>query len=327
MTNENTTTNTEIKISIEDAFDLLKKNVDMILSTSPLIVREYTGYLAASTGKMIRAQSLLTCALDKENLVHPDGVAFGTAIEILHLATLVHDDVIDNADLRRGKPSLQKKHGKRTAVICGDYLLCVALKTASSVSDKKDYQDRTLPDYMSRVCLGELGQHLNNGNFNLTVYRYLKIISGKTAALFEAAFHSGAIIMDKDVPHEVLREYSKLGRYLGMIFQLTDDCMDFESTENVALKPVQSDFEQNVITLPLIHAFSKRWELKESAIKGTLTRKDINRVVESTGGILYTRLMAKKYYDKSMNIIKNLDASPEKKALLQELLEKAYRVF
>jgi heptaprenyl diphosphate synthase len=297
------------------------------LSTSPLIVREYTGYLAASTGKMIRAQALLTCALDKDNLVHPDGVAFGTAIEILHLATLVHDDVIDNADLRRGKPSLQKKHGKRTAVICGDYLLCVALKTAAAVSDKNDYKDRTLPDYMSKVCLGELGQHINNGNFNLTVYRYLKIISGKTAALFEAAFHSGAIIMDKEVSHDVLREYSKLGRYLGMIFQLTDDCMDFESTENVALKPVQSDFEQNVITLPLIHAFSKRGELKESAIKGTLTRKDINKVVESTGGILYTRLMAKKYYDKSMNIIKALDASDEKKALLQELLEKAYRVF
>jgi heptaprenyl diphosphate synthase len=243
------------------------------------------------------------------------------------LATLVHDDVIDNADLRRGKPSLQKKHGKRTAVICGDYLLCVALKTAAAVSDKNDYKDRTLPDYMSKVCLGELGQHINNGNFNLTVYRYLKIISGKTAALFEAAFHSGAIIMDKEVSHDVLREYSKLGRYLGMIFQLTDDCMDFESTENVALKPVQSDFEQNVITLPLIHAFSKRGELKESAIKGTLTRKDINKVVESTGGILYTRLMAKKYYDKSMNIIKALDASDEKKALLQELLEKAYRVF
>jgi heptaprenyl diphosphate synthase len=326
MTNENTT-NIEIGISIEDAFERLKKNVDIILSTSPLIVREYTGYLAASTGKMIRAQALLTCALDKDNLVHPDGVAFGTAIEILHLATLVHDDVIDNADLRRGKPSLQKKHGKRTAVICGDYLLCVALKTAAAVSDKNDYKDRTLPDYMSKVCLGELGQHINNGNFNLTVYRYLKIISGKTAALFEAAFHSGAIIMDKEVSHDVLREYSKLGRYLGMIFQLTDDCMDFESTENVALKPVQSDFEQNVITLPLIHAFSKRGELKESAIKGTLTRKDINKVVESTGGILYTRLMAKKYYDKSMNIIKALDASDEKKALLQELLEKAYRVF
>jgi heptaprenyl diphosphate synthase len=327
MTNENTTTNTDIRISIDYAFELLKKNVDMILSTSPLIVREYTQYLARSTGKMIRAQSLLTCALDKDNLVHPDSISFGSAIEILHLATLVHDDVIDNADLRRGKPSLQKKHGKRTAVICGDYLLCVALKTAASVSDKNDYKNRTLPDYMSKVCLGELGQHINNGNFNLTVYRYLKIISGKTAALFEAAFHSGSIIMDKDVSHEVLREYSKLGRYLGMIFQLTDDCMDFESTENVALKPVQSDFEQNVITLPLIHAFSKRSELKESAIKGNLTRKDINQVVESTGGILYTRVMAKKYYDKSMNIIKSLDASPEKKSLLHDLLEKAYRVF
>lgn len=327
MTNENSKTAETTKITIEDAFELLRRNVDIILSTSPLIVREYTGYLAASTGKMIRAQALLTCALDENNLVHTDGVSLGSAIEILHLATLVHDDVIDNADLRRGKSSLQKKYGKRTAVICGDYLLCVALKTAASVSDKNEYKDRTLPDYMSRVVLGELRQHINNGNFNLSVFRYLKIISGKTAALFEAAFYSGALVMDKDVSHEVLREYSKLGRYLGMIFQLTDDCMDFETTENVALKPVQSDFEQNVITLPLIHAFSKKGELKESALNGTLTRKDVNKFVESTGGIIYTRVMAKKYYEKAIKIVNTLDGTDEKKALLRQLLERAYRVF
>ncbi len=330
MTNENLNLdklNAQTKISIDDAFEILKKNVDITLSTSPLIVRDYTSYLATSTGKMIRAQSLLTCALDKDNLVHPDGISFGSAIEILHLATLVHDDVIDNADLRRGKHSLQKKYGKRTAVICGDYLLCIALKTASSVSDRDNYKDQTLPDYMSRVCLGELGQHINNGNYNLSVFRYLKIISGKTAALFEAAFHIGAIIMEKEVPHEILREYSKLGRYIGMIFQLTDDCMDFETTEDVALKPVQSDFEQNVITLPLIHAFAKKEELKKSAIDGMLTRKDINKFVESTGGILYTRMMAKKYYEKAVKIIKSLDATAEKKALLQDILDKAYRVF
>lgn len=327
MTKENINNSNVQKISIEDAFEQLKNNVDRTLSTSPLIVRDFTSYLAASTGKMIRAQALLTCAMDKNNQVHPDGIAFGSAIEILHLATLVHDDVIDNSELRRGKTSLQKKYGKRTAVICGDYLLSVALKTAASVSDKNTYLDKTLPDYMSRVCLGELRQHINNGNYNLSIFRYLKIISGKTAALFEAAFHSGAIIMEKDVPHEVLREYSKLGRYLGMIFQLIDDCMDFETTENVALKPVQSDFEQNVITLPLIHAFSKKSELKESAINGTLTRKEINKVVESTGGLIYTRMMAKKYYNKANSIINNLDATQEKKELLQELLEKAYRVF
>ena len=94
MTNENLNLdnlNSQRKISIDDAFERLKKNVDMILSTSPLIVRDYTRYLAASTGKMIRAQALLTCALDKDNLVHTDGISFGSAIEILHLATLVQE--------------------------------------------------------------------------------------------------------------------------------------------------------------------------------------------------------------------------------------------
>ena len=133
--------------------------------------------------------SVLTCALDEEELIHRDAIRLAAAVELMHLATLVHDDVIDNADLRRGELSLQKKYGKRTAVICGDYLLCIALKMVSLIEDKDEYVKGRVPDYMSRVCLGELNQHINNGNFDLSVYRYLKIIAGKTAALFEASFY------------------------------------------------------------------------------------------------------------------------------------------
>ena len=189
------------------------------------------------------------------------------AIEILHLATLVHDDVIDNADLRRGEPTLQKKYGKRTAVICGDYLVCMAMKLAASTSQKSDmeeYEQLDMPDYMSRVCLGELNQHINNGNIDLTVRQYLRIISGKTAALFEASFFTGAVLVEKDLKQ--VKKYARLGRYIGMIFQLTDDCMDFEETEETAQKPVQSDYEQNVITLPLIHAFKTIENLKKERV-------------------------------------------------------------
>lgn len=161
---------------------------------------------------------------------------------MLHLATLVHDDVIDDADLRRGIPTLQRMYGRRTAVICGDYLLAASLRLAAQVGDRERYLDLRLPDYVGRICLGELGQHLNNGNLELTAYRYLKIIGGKTAALFEAAFYAGALFFTEE--ERLIRRYARLGRQIGMIFQLTDDCIDFESDEATAKKPVRSDYEQ-----------------------------------------------------------------------------------
>lgn len=312
-------------ISYDDAVELVKNEVDRALSSSPSVIREYTRHLMGSRGKFIRAASLLSCAMNAEDMIDPDAVKSAAAVEILHLATLVHDDVIDDADIRRGNPTLQKKYGKKTAVICGDYLLCIALKLASSVQNRREYHDLGLPDYMTKVCFGELSQHVNNGNFELTAARYLKIISGKTAALFEASFHAGAVISGSD--SSGINRCRRLGRYVGMIFQLIDDCMDFEATENVARKPVQSDFEQNVVTLPLIHALSKMLGLKEKARNGGMDRNTINEAVSKTGGLIYTRMIAKKYYNKYMKALSDLELSENKRDRLQSILDKAYRVF
>ena len=190
----------ERKYNYDNAFEQVKYEVDRLLSASPPVIRSYTKHLALSMGKFIRAASVITCALDDEGQIGGRAVKAAAAIEIVHLATLVHDDVIDNADLRRGEPTLQKKYGKRTAVICGDYLVCMAMKLASAASDQPDpeeYMKLEIPDYMGRVCLGELNQHINNGNIDLTVHQYLKIISGKTASLFEASFFTGAALAEK----------------------------------------------------------------------------------------------------------------------------------
>jgi heptaprenyl diphosphate synthase len=330
MTNGSKANNTMDRNEVEridfiKACELVKEEVDRTLSTSPFIIREYMKHLALSTGKHIRAVSLLACAMDSDDMIDTDAVKFAAAIEMIHLATLVHDDIIDNAELRRGELSLQKKFGRKIAVLCGDYLFCIALKTASEVRDLERYVRFNAPGYMELVCLGELNQHKNNGNFDLSAYRYLKIIAGKTAALFEASFHAGAMLFIDD--KATLKQYAKLGKYIGMIFQLTDDCMDFETTEQVALKPVKSDYDQNVITLPLIHAFKNIDGLKEQAQSGELKREDIDEAVEKTGGLSYTRLMAKKYYNKSLKIIEDIDLSENKKAILLDLFNKAYRVF
>lgn len=329
MIKENINENHEIEfIPYDRAFEMVKEDIGRALSSAPVIIRKYTEHLQSSSGKLIRAVSLLTCAQNKEDLIHTNAVKFAAAIEIMHLATLVHDDVIDNAGLRRGKITLQKKFGKRTAVICGDYLFCIAMKIISSVPNREDYVKLNLPDYMGRVCLGELNQHIHNGFLDLSVYRYLKIISGKTAALFEASFCAGAVVGgitgNDGRDDRTVGEYMKLGRYIGMIFQMQDDCMDFEKTEDIAKKPVQSDFEQGVITLPLIYAFKNLRGLREKAEKTGLSRTEINEAVAKTGGINYTRLIAGKYYGKASKIIELLDITGEKRDRLFAVLNKAY---
>jgi heptaprenyl diphosphate synthase len=317
----------EKKYDYEGAFEQVKYEVDRLLSSSPLIIRSYTKHLALSMGKFIRAVSVITCAMDGEGQIGERAVKMAAAIEIMHLATLVHDDVIDNADLRRGEMTLQKKFGKRTAVICGDYLVCMAMKLAASVSEQSDQEDfmrLSMPDYMGRVCLGELNQHVNNGNIDLTVHQYLRIISGKTAALFEASFFTGAALTEKEP--QTVKKYARLGHHIGMIFQLTDDCMDFEETEETAKKPVQSDYEQNVITLPLIYAFKRMTDFKENAGRRSLTRNEINEAVQKTGGLNYTRLVAQKYYLKAQKLIDELSVAEEKDRRLRLILDKAYRL-
>ena len=206
-------------------------------------------------------------------------------------------------------------------MICGDYLLSTALRMAASVDNKKDYLDIDMPDYVSRVCLGELNQHVNNGNYDLSVYQYLRIISGKTAALFEASFVAGAVLSGCDrSEHSV---YKRLGRYLGMIFQLTDDCMDFEADERVARKPVQSDFEKGVVTLPVIRALQRIAGLKERAARNDVAGDEINDAVARAGGLDYTRLVAGRYYDKYVRLLDRLDAAEDKKKRLRELVDRA----
>lgn len=325
MINQNAKANNVLELlKFDDALGYVMKESDKVLLKSPLVIREYTKHLSNSHGKLIRANSVLICAEDENGMVHPNAVKIAAAIEILHLATLVHDDIIDNADLRRGEVTLQKKYGKKTAVICGDYLLCAALNLVSSISNKEDYLDINMPNYIGRVCIGELDQHINNFNLNLSVYKYLKIISGKTAALFEASFFAGAVF--SGTSEAECKRYKQLGFHVGMIFQLTDDCIDFDATVDEAKKPVQSDFEQGVITLPLIHAFNNKLGLKEKAAESGISREEINEAVTITGGLGFTKLTVNRYYKKSQKIIDELKISETKRNRLSMILDKAARL-
>lgn len=313
---------TNVWMDYETAYNRVVHRVDEILFKAPLIIRTYTSHLSKARGKFIRTHAVLSCAMNETNQVHKDAVTFAASIEILHLATLVHDDVMDEADVRRGIETVQKKFGRKTAVICGDYLLSAALKEAANAERKKEYEDYYLPNYVDRIAIGELRQHLNNGNLSLSMYRYFSIINGKTAALFEASYYAGAILSEME--EKRMRLYRNLGRYVGMIFQLTDDCIDFEENEKEAKKNVQSDYEQGVITLPLIYTLEKDRNLRSKAEKKSLTREEINTSVLKAGGIPFTKGVSKRYYKKAERIIETLQLSDEKEERLRKILDKAY---
>ncbi|MDD2417736.1 MAG: polyprenyl synthetase family protein [Oscillospiraceae bacterium] len=318
----NETSNNNDFVSYDKGVAMVKEQLDKTLLSVPPVVRSQAEHLAGSKGKFIRASALLACSQNDDGLIHPDAVKMAVSVELLHLATLVHDDVIDNADMRRGMPTLQKKFGKHPAVISGDYLFCLALKVASGATRKQEYLEFELPDYMGRVCLGELMQGINNKNYELSIYRYLYIISGKTAALFEASFYAGAMLCGTSKKEAGL--YSRLGHYVGMIFQLVDDCIDYESSQKDAKKPVLSDYEQGVITLPLIYTLKKNPKIKKLAKAGELTKSQAVAAVNQAQGVEYTRMISKRYYDKAKIIIDNLGLHSNKKVRLTALLDKAY---
>lgn len=257
--------------------------------------------------------------MNDDNEIHEDAIRFAAAIEILHLATLVHDDVMDDADTRRGVVTLHKKYGRKTAVICGDYLLALATNYAAQIQDKNKYIDFDFSDIMLNIALGELSQHINNGNLDLSMKDYLEIIDGKTAKLFEASFIAGAVTITSD--RDEIENYRRLGYLLGMIFQISDDLIDFEETETNALKPVQSDFEQGVVTLPLIYAFEQEPELK----KKTLTQKMVEEVVKKYDGVGFARRKSRKYYDEAIELIETMELSDMKRESILEIFNKAVR--
>ena len=162
---------TDLYMDYDKAFEMVREEASGIIKRAPGLIRGYTSYLTEAQGKMMRAAATLACSMKEEEQVPKDAVIFASAVETLHLATLIHDDIMDDADLRRGLVTLQKKSGKRTAVICGDYLLAAAMRQLSRAEERDRYKKFDFSKYVERVALGELRQNINNRNYRLDVFR------------------------------------------------------------------------------------------------------------------------------------------------------------
>lgn len=310
------------RLEYDEAVHRVELKVNKLLKTAPPLIRKQTSHLARATGKGIRARALLACALGNDGLVSQDAVKAAVAVELLHLATLIHDDIIDEAATRRGIDALHVKFGQKIAVLCGDYLFCLAFDLASSLTPRETDRDKigeVLPSYFTRICLGAIHEFSSTGNFDLTEEEYFGIISGKTAALFQASFHAGFLLSDE--PSAVRDLYLAIGQELGIIFQLADDCLDFIASPKKVKKPVLLDCRRGVVTLPLIYALRVDPTLRAKVESG-LSEQELKAHVLAAGGIDYTRSKIAEHRAQADKLLSVLRAE-NKKRRLARLLDKA----
>lgn len=279
-----------------------------------LIVR----YILRQKGKRIRPTLVLLSAKTLGD-VNEHTYRGAVLVEMLHTATLVHDDVVDNSDTRRGLPSINAIWKNRIAVLMGDYLLARGLQIAVD-NDEFEFL-KVITNTVKRMSEGELLQIQKIRKLNNDEETYLKIISDKTASLFSTCTTIGAMSITND--KQVINDFRLFGEYLGIAFQIKDDILDFEGTSSIMGKPTGNDLRDKKLTLPIIYALkqAEKNEVKsiKGLIRGKLSSKDIDSIfefVEKYDGIQYANKRAKEYASMAIDIISRYQENDSRNALI-----------
>ncbi len=248
----------------------------------------------------------------------PGRVDLAVAMEMMHTASLVHDDILDNAETRRHIPTVHSRWGSQSAVLLGDYLFSHAFVLAARVGDTQVTLE--VAETARKVCEGELKQNLEAGNWLLPETDYLDIIEGKTAELMAASCRlMGVHARASDAQCAALDAY---GRSLGMAFQMADDLLDLEGDENTTGKSLGTDLEQGKVTLPIIHALAQANDRDKAALlallktSGSKNRAALRRPLEAAGSLAYTRRKAEEYVGAARKALASLPEGPHRQALL-----------
>jgi octaprenyl-diphosphate synthase len=241
-------------------------------------VEGYVAYAIESNGKRLRPALALLAGGATGN-IGPSHFDLAVVVELIHAATLVHDDILDGADKRRGQPTANAKWGNAISVLLGDCLFAHALKLSTSFQDGE--VGRRIAHAASEVCSGEIIQTQRRFDLKLSVPDYYKIIEMKTAALFAASCELGAFI--NGAAPEVISALRTFGMRLGTAYQIYDDCLDLAGDEAVAGKTLGSDLRKGKLTLPVLHLLqisdsAERHRLSEIILNGE--EADIQQLVE-----------------------------------------------
>ena len=288
-----------------------------IMSSDVKLVDTVVKYIVKHKGKNLRPllviMSAKLCGEPAENTY-----ICASIIEMLHSATLIHDDVVDDAEMRRGFPSINAIWKNKIAVLIGDYILSKCLIGGTKTNSLEIMN--ILADASKRLSKGELLQIEKSKTLNITEDEFIKMISNKTAALIGAASKLGAFTTsDKNADHQNLKAY---GESIGIAFQISDDLLDYYGNQKLVGKPIGNDFKDKKLTLPLIHAFQKAPQKEVSVIKKKIKkgvkRKEIKEIIqfaEKYGGISYAQEMQDEYAQKAKNAIASYPDSDIKTSL------------
>ncbi len=308
-----------------EVFDLLRDDLAAVerefgrQSASPVeVITEIAGYLMAGGGKRLRPLLLLLSA--KALGSHSDArIRLGAVVEMLHTATLVHDDIIDEADTRRGRPSSNTTWGNAKCVLAGDWLYMQSFQTA--LEERNFRVLDLLISLTQQMVEGELLQIQKLGHL-INEEEYFDLIFRKTACLFKVSMQLGAAITPgREDCEEMLGEY---GRNLGLAFQIVDDVLDLTASEEVLGKPVASDLREGKATLAVIHALERGTGAEREAIRTVLAARSfaevshahILEILQRHGSLDYAMDTACAYAEAARLSITDLPDTDAKRALL-----------
>ena len=276
----------QLKNSVENKLMLVEEKIKSKLDSNVELVKKMTDYHLNTGGKRLRA--LLTLGSSKlcGYTKGTRDINLAACVELIHAATLMHDDVIDNGSIRRGKKTPNKIWGNHSSVLAGDYLLSRCFEMM--VEDGNIEVLKLLSSTSSIIAQGEILQLQHKGEVDMLEETYLKIISSKTAELFAAATKVGAILSEmKTKEKEALEFY---GRNLGLTFQIADDTLDYNSELKLFGKNIGQDFYEGKITLPIILLFQKANKDEKETLKKTFATEERNQ-----NDLNYTLSLMKKY--------------------------------
>ena len=286
-------------------------------------ISELYNYIFKSNGKRLRAQlSLIASSPNKRK--NKSRLKLASIIELLHTATLIHDDVVDQSQTRRGVKSVNNVWSNTHGVLIGDYIYSKAFILMVQIGDIKILKE--LANATNDISKGELIQIDALQNTSITLSKLENISYYKTGRLFEAAAKSGAMLANKDKKYET--NISKCAKNLGILFQIKDDLLDYSLDEKVIGKPVFQDLKEGKVTYPFYFAYKNANKKQKNQLQTMLGKKKQNiksayNMIKDLNGFAETEILASKYFDKAIkyaNLIKNKHINQEVLKLVNSAL-------
>ena len=307
-----------IQSLVQGELESLETRLQKIIDSDVPLIENICAYLNDRPGKRIRPTILFLTARSAGD-PEQDIVTAGLAIELIHTATLVHDDIIDDHMTRRGKPTVYARWGSDAATLIGDYLYSMAFSILAEAR-MFDVMD-ILAGVTHEMSVGELMQLQLRRTLDLSEDRYMDMIHRKTAALFSASCECGALLAGERNGHRNL--YSRFGENVGLAFQIVDDLFDYVAADADLGKPTASDFSDGRVTLPFIRAFRNAPETARKRVSDLFTvsfdkKKDWGEVVtfvQNYGGVEYSLRKAKDFAEQAKGQLRDVSSSPERDAL------------